>query len=229
VSCETRSLQGVPAPSSPSPVESTTRASWRSPAPLCVVTVQPPPSETDTDLPHCTTIEISDPNVPTIVEPDTETDATQSIRATSAEEHRLRTDATGGACGASSSGDSHPRASSLAADHRRESCTSAFSLSNGLGLGLGKNSVDIGGILFTIQLHCTRRDSLADAISANKETDYFLSFVHQGRCDIAELIAKAHPGPDTIAAACGPPSLALEVSETAWEHGCDFHAEQFAF
>jgi hypothetical protein len=113
---------------------------------------------------------------------------------------------------------------------RAASQTSSFSLTSSLCMGLGKGTgVNIGGVVFHIQLHCTRRDSLDAANAASKRPDSFLNFVVPGRCNISEAIARAEPGPATIAAACGPPSLALEVSETAWQMGCDFHAEQFAF
>lgn len=112
---------------------------------------------------------------------------------------------------------------------RRASETSGFSMSNGLGLGLGKGTgVNIGGVVFHIQLHCTRRESI-DAAVAGHHPDSFLNFIVSGRCDISEVVGRTELGPRTVVATCGPPSLALEVSETAWRLGCDFHAEQFAF
>lgn len=82
---------------------------------------------------------------------------------------------------------------------------------------------------FDLNLYCTRRESWV-SLTTRGSVDYVDLFVRNGRCNLREVFqSHAHAGPDTVAAVCGPPALMLDVSALAWEHGCDFHAEQFLF
>ncbi len=54
-------------------------------------------------------------------------------------------------------------------------------------------------------------------------------FIRSGRCDIRALFEEHGHRTETLAAVCGPPALSQAVSVAAWEHGTDFHAEQFQF
>eukprot|EP00048_Salpingoeca_helianthica_P001026 m.45947 g.45947 ORF g.45947 m.45947 type:complete len:234 (-) comp11060_c1_seq1:117-818(-) len=93
---------------------------------------------------------------------------------------------------------------------------------------IGQHGVVIGGIAFSVQLHCTKRESWV-SLSDPHSLDYTRLFVHHGRCDVMSTIMQIGGGPNTIAAVCGPLSLSLDVSAVAWQLGADFHAEQFAF
>ena len=92
-----------------------------------------------------------------------------------------------------------------------------------------KGVLEVGGTVFHIRLHCTKRESFTSLTDPNSP-DFTKMFIQSGRCDIMEsLKLTGAAGPSSLAAVCGPRSLSDAVSQAAWKTACDFHAEEFAF
>ena len=86
---------------------------------------------------------------------------------------------------------------------------------------------ETGACTFDLQLHCTRQQSFE---SLSDDADGYLKMlIKEGRCDLESIFNKHEMGRSTMAAACGPFSLAQDISALAWKYGCDFHSEQFYF
>lgn len=151
------------------------------------------------------------------------------------------------ACIAMSAGNTNGADVKPNGNHKTESNNSSNNTNNNGGMArlTGRSSrvdlesgkrLNINGICFHIQLHCTSKGETphpnttsTTATAESTQTDYFQRFVVSGRCNAPAVLAQANPGPRTVAAACGPAALSLSVSQAAWELGCDFHAEEFAF
>lgn len=62
--------------------------------------------------------------------------------------------------------------------------------------------------------------------------EYVRTIIHRGRPKIRQILAEVcgHTSPSQVMVmACGPEPMVDDASEAAFEFGCGFHSEVFAF